>query len=159
MPQRISWLPCICGPGREAAERGRGMGHVTLGCGTCSEQGSPGHRVLGSHRTRSATTVRSAAGCRGRTPWRFRDDGPVRYLTFAVPDEAPMPDAEAGQAVSAWAVCFSHDTSSKTEFITQTSVPTLTGNASSPIAFNLLACDGTILDFDANSQLGYALVP
>jgi len=37
-PQKISWLPCICGPAREAAERGRGMGHVTLWCGTCSEQ-------------------------------------------------------------------------------------------------------------------------
>src|SRR5260370_3769194 len=37
-PQKISWLPCICGPAREAAERGRDMGHVTLWCGTCSEQ-------------------------------------------------------------------------------------------------------------------------
>jgi hypothetical protein len=25
MPQKISWLPCICDPAREAAERGRGM--------------------------------------------------------------------------------------------------------------------------------------
>jgi hypothetical protein len=38
MPQKISWLPCICDPAREAAERGRGMGHVTLWCGTCSDQ-------------------------------------------------------------------------------------------------------------------------
>jgi hypothetical protein len=38
MPQKISWLPCICDPAREAAERGRGMGHVTLWCGTCSDE-------------------------------------------------------------------------------------------------------------------------
>jgi hypothetical protein len=38
MPQKISWLPCICDPAREAAERGRGMGHVTLWCGKCSDQ-------------------------------------------------------------------------------------------------------------------------
>jgi len=38
MPQKISWLPCICDPAREAAERGRGMGHVTLWCGACSDQ-------------------------------------------------------------------------------------------------------------------------
>jgi hypothetical protein len=30
MPQKISWLPCICDPARKAAEHGRGMGHVTL---------------------------------------------------------------------------------------------------------------------------------
>ena len=38
IPQKISWLPCICNPAREAAERGRGMGHVTLWCETCSDQ-------------------------------------------------------------------------------------------------------------------------
>jgi hypothetical protein len=38
MPQKISWMPCICGPAREAAEHGRAMGHVTLWCGACSEQ-------------------------------------------------------------------------------------------------------------------------
>ncbi len=38
MPQKISWLPCICEPAREAAERGRGMGHVTLWCQACSDQ-------------------------------------------------------------------------------------------------------------------------
>ena len=38
MPQKISWMPCICGPAREATEHGRGMGHVTLWCGTCSAE-------------------------------------------------------------------------------------------------------------------------
>jgi hypothetical protein len=38
-PQKISRLPCICDPAREAAERGRGMCHVTLWCGACSDQG------------------------------------------------------------------------------------------------------------------------
>lgn len=38
MPQKISWKPCICAPARAAAERGRGMGHVTLWCGACSDQ-------------------------------------------------------------------------------------------------------------------------
>jgi hypothetical protein len=38
MPQKISWMPCICGPAREAAERGRGHGHATLRCGRCHEE-------------------------------------------------------------------------------------------------------------------------
>jgi len=38
MPQKISWLPCICDPAREAAERGRGMGHVWVSCRTCHDQ-------------------------------------------------------------------------------------------------------------------------
>jgi hypothetical protein len=36
MPQKVSWMPCICGPAREAAEHGRGMGHMTLWCEACS---------------------------------------------------------------------------------------------------------------------------
>jgi hypothetical protein len=38
MPQKISWLPCICEPAREAERQGRGMGHMTLWCETCSDQ-------------------------------------------------------------------------------------------------------------------------
>ena len=34
-PQKI---PCICDPAREAAEHGRGMGHLTLRCGACSAE-------------------------------------------------------------------------------------------------------------------------
>ena len=37
MPQKVSWVPCICGPAREAAGNGRGMGHMTLWCEVCSE--------------------------------------------------------------------------------------------------------------------------
>ena len=38
-PQKVSWMPCICTPAREAAaEHGRGMGHVMVWCGTCSEE-------------------------------------------------------------------------------------------------------------------------
>jgi hypothetical protein len=35
MPQRIGWMPCICAPAREAAERDRGMGHLWISCDTC----------------------------------------------------------------------------------------------------------------------------
>ena len=35
MPQRVGWMPCICAPAREAAERGRGMGHLWILCDTC----------------------------------------------------------------------------------------------------------------------------
>jgi hypothetical protein len=34
MPQRVGWMPCICAPAREAAERGRGMGHFWILCDT-----------------------------------------------------------------------------------------------------------------------------
>jgi hypothetical protein len=37
-PQKISWMPCICGPARERAEYGRAIGHLTLWCGMCSDQ-------------------------------------------------------------------------------------------------------------------------
>ena len=32
MPQKISWMPCICAPAHEAESQGRGMGHLTLWC-------------------------------------------------------------------------------------------------------------------------------
>ena len=38
MPQKISWMPCVCEPAREAGSQGRGMGHMTLWCGTCCDQ-------------------------------------------------------------------------------------------------------------------------
>lgn len=38
MPQKVSWLPCMCGPAREAGEQGRGLGHMTVRCGTCSAE-------------------------------------------------------------------------------------------------------------------------
>jgi hypothetical protein len=34
----LSWKPCICVPAREAAERGRGMGHVMVTCNACHDQ-------------------------------------------------------------------------------------------------------------------------
>jgi hypothetical protein len=37
MPQKISWMPCIC-PGSRSREPGPGDGHLTLWCGTCSAQ-------------------------------------------------------------------------------------------------------------------------
>ena len=62
-PQKISWMPCICGPARERAEHGQGMGHVTLWCGMCSDQDHRdtvfyepphdlGHRALSGWMTR-----------------------------------------------------------------------------------------------------------
>ena len=38
MPQRVSWMPCICVPARDAAERGRGMGHLLVICDACHEE-------------------------------------------------------------------------------------------------------------------------
>jgi hypothetical protein len=38
MPQRIGWMPCICAPAREAAEGGRGMGHLWVLCDTCNTE-------------------------------------------------------------------------------------------------------------------------
>src|SRR5258708_40082488 len=38
MPQKISWMPCICEPARESERQGREMGHLTLWCGTCSAE-------------------------------------------------------------------------------------------------------------------------
>jgi hypothetical protein len=46
---QIGWSPCICQPAKEAAERGRGMGHVVLHCRACEDEGrravfyEPGH--------------------------------------------------------------------------------------------------------------------
>ena len=34
-PQSVGWKPCICAPAREAAEDGRGMGHLWVLCGAC----------------------------------------------------------------------------------------------------------------------------
>jgi hypothetical protein len=38
MPQKVSWLPCMCGPAREAGEQGRGLGHMTVWCGRCNAE-------------------------------------------------------------------------------------------------------------------------
>src|SRR5690242_20664577 len=35
---QVSWKPCVCQPAREAAERGRGMGHVRVMCNRCHDQ-------------------------------------------------------------------------------------------------------------------------
>jgi len=35
---QVSWKPCICGPAREAAERGRGMGHGVITCNARHDQ-------------------------------------------------------------------------------------------------------------------------
>ena len=35
---QVGWKPCICTAAREAAERGRGMGHLWVSCNTCHDQ-------------------------------------------------------------------------------------------------------------------------
>ena len=35
---QVSWKPCICEPAREAAARGRGMGHAMVTCTACDDQ-------------------------------------------------------------------------------------------------------------------------
>jgi len=37
-PQTAGWKPCICTPAREAAEQGRGMGHLMISCGDCHDE-------------------------------------------------------------------------------------------------------------------------
>ena len=77
MPQKISWLPCICDSAREAAEHGRGMGHLTLWCGTCSAEDhrdtrfyEPPHEV-GHNRPLSGWMTRpDALALRTRRPGR-----------------------------------------------------------------------------------------
>ncbi len=77
MPQKISWPPCICDPAREAAKHGRGMGHVTLWCGTCSAEDhrdtrfyEPPHQV-GHNRPLSGWATRpDALAPRKRRPGR-----------------------------------------------------------------------------------------
>jgi hypothetical protein len=34
---QVSWTPCLCQPAREAAGRGRGMGHVRVACTSCHD--------------------------------------------------------------------------------------------------------------------------
>ena len=36
--QTVGWKPCICTPAREAAEDGRGMGHLLISCGSCHDE-------------------------------------------------------------------------------------------------------------------------
>jgi hypothetical protein len=35
---QVSWTPCVCEPAREAAGRGRGMGHVRVTCNRCHDE-------------------------------------------------------------------------------------------------------------------------
>jgi hypothetical protein len=35
---QVSWKPCICAPAREAALRGRGMGHAMVTCSACHDR-------------------------------------------------------------------------------------------------------------------------
>ena len=35
---QVRWQPCICTAAQEAAERGRGMGHLWVSCNTCHDQ-------------------------------------------------------------------------------------------------------------------------
>jgi hypothetical protein len=39
MPQLVGWKPCQCAPALEAAEEGRGMGHLWVKCMACGKDG------------------------------------------------------------------------------------------------------------------------
>jgi hypothetical protein len=66
-PQKIGWMPCICGPARERAAQGRGgMGHLWVRCLACSDVGhretifyepphDTGHQAVSSWATRPGT--------------------------------------------------------------------------------------------------------
>jgi hypothetical protein len=51
----IGWSPCQCQPAREAAELGRGLGHLRLSCRVCEEESrtaifyEPAHDVTQWH--------------------------------------------------------------------------------------------------------------
>jgi hypothetical protein len=45
MLQKVSWLPCMCGPAREAGRQGRDLGHMTV-VRDVQRRGPPGHDVL-----------------------------------------------------------------------------------------------------------------
>ena len=52
---QVSWTPCVCEPAREAARRGRGMGHVRVTCNSCHDQrlaetaSQGGYGIVGLH--------------------------------------------------------------------------------------------------------------
>ena len=46
MPQKISWMPCICEPAREAERQGRGTGHLNAVVRDVQRRGLPGHPGL-----------------------------------------------------------------------------------------------------------------
>ncbi len=87
MPQKVSWMPCVCAPAREAAEHGRGMGHATVWCLACSDQDhrdttfyepphDTGHRPISGWATRpDALASDNGKGNGSRARFRFdRDD-------------------------------------------------------------------------------------
>ncbi len=79
MPQKISWMPCICEPAREAERQSRGMGHLMLWCGTCSAEDhrdtrfyEPPHQVGYSGPVSGWMTRPDALARRRRRPGRRR---------------------------------------------------------------------------------------
>ena len=52
---QLGWSPCACEPAREAAARGRGLGHARLHCRACDDEGrsatyyEPPHDVKAWH--------------------------------------------------------------------------------------------------------------
>jgi hypothetical protein len=78
---QVSWKPCLCEPAREAAGRGRGMGHVMVACNSCHDElrqtvffeplHHSGHQPPGrlGHRTRppAVTTRVTATAATGGT--------------------------------------------------------------------------------------------
>jgi hypothetical protein len=82
MPQKISWMPCVCEPARETERQGRGMGHLILWCGTCSAE---------DHRDARFYEPPHQAGCSGPVSgWMTRLDALARISARLVQGNAPV---------------------------------------------------------------------
>jgi hypothetical protein len=47
---QVGWQPCICTAAQEAAQRGRGMGHLWVSCNTCHDgRGTQASLILQVH--------------------------------------------------------------------------------------------------------------
>ena len=117
---QVSWTPCICESAREAAERGRGMGHVRVTCKSlprpvpadsvlraAARQRAPAVYRLGDRTgspalSASATTARATATAAGRSGAAMQTTQMISLAVSALTtfafllDAAWQPQGQAG---------------------------------------------------------------